>query len=438
MNKNVYFITLGCPKNRVDSEIMLGKLIEDDFKIVNSPEEAGYLIVNTCAFIGDSKKESIQTIIEMIEQKGTNKKLIVTGCLAQRYVEEIKDELKEVDYFIGTGTFQNIVQIIKEDQRVVVDKPHYLQDFNTPRINTLLPHLAYVKIAEGCSNSCSFCVIPKIRGTQTSRELTDIVKEVKKLADNGVKEINLVAQELTAYGNDLPSKPNLAKLLKELVKINDLKWIRLFYNYPTGFSDELIDLMNSEEKILKYVDLPLQHISDKILKLMFRAGRETLIRNLIEKIKTRINNVSLRGSFIVGFPTEDDDDFNKLVNFVKEVKFEHLGVFKYSKEEQTEAAKFEGQIAQRIKNQRYNIIMKTQKDISKKTMKSYIGKELNVIIDGVSEESDLLLVGRHENQAFEIDGVTYINDGTAKRGEIVKVKVTQSGDYDLVGSIIKS
>ncbi len=438
--EKVFFVTLGCPKNRVDSEIMLGYLIEANYEIVGEPEEADILVVNTCGFIQDAKKESIQTILEMIEHKkeGSNKKVVVTGCMAQLYQEELVKELPEVDYFIGTGVFQEIVPFLKSNKKSFFGKPHYLQNENTPRVNTLPSHTAYIKIAEGCSNSCSFCIIPKIKGAQTSRTIENILHEVQNIVENnGVKEINLVAQELTAYGKDLPEKPTLVELLKELVKVENLQWIRLFYNYPTGFDDQLIDLIASEPKIVPYIDLPLQHISDNVLKMMFRANRENTIHSLIQKIREKIPQAAIRASFIVGFPGETEEDFKKLLDFVEETKFEHLGVFAYSKEENTEAAKMSNQIPQKIKKRRQSELMRLQKKISNSIMKGYVGQTLDVIIDGLSEESDLLLVGRHKKQGYDVDGVIYINDGTANAGDIVKVKITDSGDYDLVGGIVE-
>lgn len=440
-NKKFYMVSLGCPKNRIDSEIMLGELIENGYELAESPKDADTIIVNTCGFLESAKEESLETIMEMAQHKegNPNKKLVVSGCLTQRYSKELEEGLEEADYLIGVGTFQNIADILDKTQRVSVNDSHYLQSFDTPRINSMPFYTAYLKIAEGCSNNCSFCIIPKIRGTQTSRTIEDIVKEAKQLVKTGVKEINLVSQELTAYGEELYGSPKLLELLKELVKIEDLKWLRLFYNYPAGFSDELIDLIATNDKIVNYIDMPLQHISNNILKKMFRAGRGPLIRDLIKKIRNKIPDAHLRASFIVGFPGETEDDFNELYDFIQEVRFEHLGVFEYSPEEGTEAADMPEQIDENIKKYRKDKIMKLQNIISGDIMEAYVDTVIEVLVDGVSDESEFLLQGRHRGQAIGIDGIVYLNDNTEniKSGDIVKVYITQAGDYDLVGKIIK-
>ncbi len=440
-NKKFYMVSLGCPKNRVDSEIMLGKLIEKGYKLAENPEEADTLIVNTCGFLESAKEESLATVMELAQYKedDPNKKLVVSGCLTQRYSKELEEALDEADYLVGVGTFQNIAEILDKTERVSVNDEHYLQTFDTPRVNSMPFYTAYLKIAEGCSNSCSFCIIPKIRGKQTSRTIEDIVLEAKKLVANGVKEINLVSQELTAYGEELYGEPKLYELLIELVKIEDLKWLRLFYNYPAGFSDKLIDLIANNDKIVNYIDMPLQHISNNILKKMFRAGRENLIRDLIKKIRSKIPDAHLRASFIVGFPGETEEDFNKLYEFIKEVRFEHLGVFEYSPEEGTEAANMPNQLDVETKKYRKDKIMKLQNIISGDIMESYVDTTVEVLVHGVSDETEFLLEGRHRGQAIGIDGVVYINDNMegVKSGDIVKVYITQAGDYDLVGKIIK-
>ncbi len=440
-NKKFYMVSLGCPKNRVDSEIMLGELIENGYELAETPEEADTLIVNTCGFLESAKEESLATVMELAQYKedDPDKKLVVSGCLTQRYSRELEEGLDEADYLVGVGTFQNIAEILEKTERVSVNEGHYLQSFDTPRINSMPFYTAYLKIAEGCSNSCSFCIIPKIRGKQTSRTIEDIVLEAKKLVAGGVKEINLVSQELTAYGEELYGEPKLLELLKELVKIEDLKWLRLFYNYPAGFSDELIDLIANNDKIVNYIDMPLQHISNNILKKMFRAGRENLIRDLIRKIRTKIPDAHLRASFIVGFPGETEEDFNKLYEFIKEVRFEHLGVFEYSPEEGTEAAMMPEQIDDVTKKHRKDKIMKLQNVISGDIMEGYVDTVVEVLVHGVSDETEFLLEGRHRGQAIGIDGVVYINDNMEgiKSGDIVKVYITQAGDYDLVGKVVR-
>lgn len=432
--KNICLVSLGCPKNLVDSEVMLGFLKEGGYHLTSNEDDADVLIVNTCGFIGDAKEESIDEILRLAEYKknGRCKLLIVTGCLTQRYKDELAKELPEVDYFIGTGEYHRIAEIIKNRtaQRIIVDKPVYVHDYTTPRILATPRYSAYVKVAEGCSNNCTYCTIPSIRGDFRSRTQSSIVKEVENLAGQGVKEINLIAQDTTSYSH-------LENLLKQLVKIDGIEWIRLLYLYPSKITDSLIKLIRDEEKICKYFDIPIQHISKKILKAMNRTTTKEGIEKLIEKIRKQVPDAVLRTSLIVGFPGEAEEDFNELLEFIKYMKFDRLGVFKYSKEEGTPAYKMKNQIIDAVKEKRMQKVMAAQKRISLAKNKPLVGSVIKVLVEGISDETDLLLKGRAITQAPDIDGITYISSGTANAGDIVDIKITEAGEYDLVGEMVE-
>ncbi|MBI5682964.1 MAG: 30S ribosomal protein S12 methylthiotransferase RimO [Deltaproteobacteria bacterium] len=438
-NRSVCLVSLGCPKNLVDSEVMLGILKEDGYHLVSDEDDADILIVNTCGFISDAKKESVDEILRLAEYKKTGRcrLLIVTGCLTQRYKDELADELPEVDYFIGTGEYFRIADIIKNGaERIIVDKPVYIHDYNTPRILATPRYSAYIKIAEGCSNDCSYCTIPGIRGKFRSRGITSIVKEVENLALQGVKEINLIAQDTTSFGMDRDSK-TIEELLRRLVKIEGIEWLRLLYLYPSKITDSLIKLIRDEKKMCKYFDIPIQHISKKILNAMNRTTTRDGITKLIQKIRDKIPDAIIRTSMIVGFPGETEDDFNELMDFVKGIKFDRLGVFKYSKEEGTPAYKMKNQVSDWVKEKRLRKIMHVQKKISLEHNKGIIGSVVRVLVEGVSDETDLLLKGRAVSQAPDIDGITYITSGTANAGDIVSVEITEAGEYDMAGEIME-
>lgn len=431
VDNKLHFISLGCPKNLVDSEVMLAKLIERGFTLTDDPYDAGVIVVNTCAFIEDAKSEAIDTILEMSEFKknGTCKMLVVTGCMPQRYKGELSKLLPEVDVFIGAGDFSKIDKIISSfcgEQIVEVNKSKYLYDHETSRLHTTPKHIGYIKIAEGCFHPCSFCVIPKIRGTYRSRDLGSVVSEAKKMISNGVKEINLIAQDSTSYGRD--NKSNIVKLMKKLSTLSGEKWIRLFYVYPHNFPDALLDVIADSGDICKYIDMPIQHINDKILKSMQRKGDSSEIKKLIEKMRRKIPNISIRTSLIVGYPGETKRDFDELVKFVCDTRFDHLGVFIYSPEEGTKAFGLKNKIPNKIAKERKNEIMELQKMISQKNNEKFVGKKLKVLIDG-SE-------ARHEGQALDIDGVVYINEGVAKSAEFATVEITDVHEYDLVGRVV--
>lgn len=437
--KKLFMTTLGCPKNRVDSEVMLGTLINRGYDLVQAPEAAEVIVVNTCAFIGPAKEESVNTILDLAQHKtsGQCQTLVVTGCLSQRYAPELSAQLPEVDHFLGTSAYAQIADLLAAEAspREVIPDPDFIHSANTPRLNSMPKYTAYLKVSEGCDNACTFCIIPKLRGAQRSRPIEDIVEEANRLVQSGVVELNLIAQDLTAYGHDLPGRPKLESLLKALCQV-DVRWIRLHYAYPRVFSDELIETIASEPKIVKYLDMPLQHASDSMLLAMRRGRDSAFLDRLIKKIRARIPELTFRTSLIVGFPGETDEDFETLKTFVKEQRFERLGCFQYSDEEGTPAYDLPNKLPKKIITRRWREIMAMQKRINREMNKALVGKRLSVLVEGASEESEHLLVGRHTGQAPEIDGQVYINDGFAYPGEIVTVEVTESHDYDLVGTIV--
>jgi ribosomal protein S12 methylthiotransferase len=445
---HVYLRTLGCPKNRVDSEIMLGTLAEAGFQLVQEPERAEVIVVNTCGFIESAKAESISAIVELAEMKaeGRCKKLVVAGCLTQRYHAELAAELPEVDHFVGTGAYQDIARIVADAQssRVIVPDPDFVHAATTPRVNSLPSHTAYLKIAEGCDNACAFCIIPKLRGPQRSRPAEDLVAEAEALAANGAVELSLVAQDLTAWGHDLRPRQRLHHLLPELCRVDGIRWIRLHYAYPRDFPDALVDVMAREEKIVKYLDMPLQHSSDRLLRDMKRGRDSRFLRELLATLRRRIPGLALRTSLIVGLPGETEEDFQGLLDFVEEQRFERLGVFEYSREEGTPAAEMEGQVPEALKRERFQAVMEIQREIAAAHQRKLLGRRIEVLVEGASSESEHLLAGRNAQQAPEIDGITYINEiaidgapgAAVYPGEIVTVEVSDAADYDLVGRVV--
>lgn len=437
-SNSVSMITLGCPKNLVDSEVMMGILAKEGYAFTPNPEEAEIIVVNTCGFIGPSQEESIDTILDMADKKrnGRCEKLIVTGCLVQRYPGELAKEMPEVDLFVGTGEFQKLPELLGRPEREVVGRPEYVYDALTPRVLSTPKATAYVKIAEGCDQKCTFCIIPTLRGLHRSRRPDDIVREVENLAAQGVKEIILVSQDTTAYGRDLDDPTTLAALLRRLDEVEGVKWVRVMYLYPKQFDDELIDILAHGKRVVPYVDMPLQHISDPVLKAMRRGTREAQTRELIAKLREKIPNLVFRTTFIVGFPGETDEDFAKLNAFVGEGHFDRVGVFRYCREEGTPAAELPGQIPEKTKTQRFRKLMKTQQAVTLRRNQALVGRELDVLVEGESEETELLLRGRYYGQAPEIDGVVLINDGMAEANQFHRVRVSEAHPYDLVGGIV--
>ena len=438
-------ISLGCSKNLVDSENFIGILVNKrGFEVTSELNEADMIIVNTCGFIGDAKKESIETILEVSELKETGnlKKIIVTGCLAQRYSKEILKELPEVDAVIGTGEIDKIEKVVDEilndKHPVETSSMDFLANANTDRILTTASHTAYLKISEGCDRRCTYCIIPQLRGKLRSRTIEDILVEANNLVKSGVRELNLLAQETTEYGIDLYKEKSLAKLMKELVKIEDLKWLRTYYMYPDSVTDELIQVMKTEDKICKYFDIPIQHVSDSILQNMGRAKTGAHLKDILYRIRKEIPNATFRTSVIVGFPGETQEDFEELRDFLEEFQFDYVGVFKYSREEDTKAYDMDNQVPEEIKEERWVELTNLQSKIAENKNRGMLGQTVEVMIDGVSTESEYLLEGRTKGQALEIDGKVLTNDGTAKPGEIVKVKLEQNFDYDFIGPIVEN
>jgi ribosomal protein S12 methylthiotransferase len=436
----VYMHTLGCPKNRVDSEVMLGTLAEAGYRLVQDPERADVVVVNTCGFIESAKEESVDAIVELSELKraGRCKKLVVTGCLVQRHADELARELPEVDHFLGTGAYADIARIVSDAQakRLVVPDPEFVHSAATPRVNSLPSHTAYLKISEGCDNACAFCIIPKLRGPQRSRPVDDVVAEARALAGQGTIEVSLVAQDLTAYGTDLPGRPRLHELLRALCRVDGLRWIRLHYAYPRDVPAALVETIADEPKIVKYLDMPLQHSSDRLLRAMKRGRDSLFLRELLARLRTRVPGIALRTSLIVGLPGETEADFRGLLRFVEEERFERLGVFEYSPEEGTPAAEMARQVPDEVKRARLERVMEVQQRISREHQRAMIGRRLEVLVEGRAEETEHLLAGRHAQQAPEIDGLTYVNEGVAYPGEIVTVEVTDAAEYDLVGRVV--
>lgn len=438
--KPLFMTTLGCPKNRVDSEIMLGTLNQRGYQLVDSAAEAEVIVVNTCAFIGPAKQESIDTILELAENKRTGRcsTLVVTGCLSQRYGDELATQLPEVDHILGTSAYAQIGDLLAAEAspRQVIPDPEYIHSAATPRVNSLPSYTAYLKISEGCDNACAFCIIPKLRGAQRSRPIDDIVKEARQLADQGAVELNLIAQDLTAYGYDLPGRPKLHELIKALCEV-DVRWLRLHYAYPRVFPDELIEVIANEPKVAKYLDMPLQHASDKLLTSMKRGRDSAFFKKLLEKLRARVPGLTFRTSLIVGLPGETEEDFAELKELVRSQRFERMGCFQYSDEEGTAAFDMDGKVPAKIIERRWRELMAIQKRINREKNKELIGKRLEVLVEGPSPETEHLLVGRHEGQAPEIDGQVYINDGMGYPGELVTVEVTEAHDYDLVGRVVE-
>lgn len=442
-------VSLGCPKNLVDSETMLGLIHEENYEITNDPSEAEIIIVNTCGFIESAKEESINTILQMAEYKksGSCKYIIVTGCLSQRYAEELFNELPEADAIAGVEVYDEIGSIIKRvmnGERFIMlerSKPDVIytsKESFLPRILTTPSYTAYLKIAEGCDNCCSYCAIPKIRGPYRSKPMEQVLKEAKALAANGVKELIVVAQDTTRYGEDLPGgKLLLADLLKELNKIESLKWIRVMYCYPNNFTDELIETFASLDKVCKYVDLPLQHASNRLLASMNRYDTREEVETLLAKLRKRIPGIVIRTTFIVGFPGETDADFEELKEFVEQQRFENAGVFAYSQEEGTVAGAMPNQIPDEIKQERYHELMALQAQISEEIHKDTEGQTLEVLVEGIEEDGSGLHYGRSYREAPDIDGLVFIeNPGDIKPGCFVNVNILQGFTYESVGERI--
>lgn len=441
INKKVHLISLGCARNRVDSEVMLGALSQHRWKHSADPQDAEAIIVNTCGFIESAKEESIRTILEAAELKNQHpdKKVVVAGCLTQRYKKQLVKGFPEVDLFLGTDEFSQIGDLLEQEVEpgtLKAKRTKYLYDGELPKLNTLESGAAYVKVAEGCQHTCSFCIIPAIRGPLRSRSINSVVEESKALATQGVREINLIAQDLAAYGRDL-GEFDLLSLLKELVKISDIEWIRLLYVYPENIDEDFLDFWSKHKNIVPYIDIPMQHGHDDVLRRMNRQVTRRELEATLKRVRSAIPEVAIRTSVMVGFPGETDEEFRALKEFIRESEFDHLGCFIYSQEEGTQAGRMDGQVEQEVAEARLHEIMELQKDISRKKLDRYVGKRLPVLVKGLSEETDYLYEGRLPFQAPEVDGVVYINDGEVEVGKIQLVEITEAYEYDLVGHIFQ-
>ena len=449
MNK-VGFISLGCPKNLVDSEVMMGQLQARGYEITADAAEADTVVVNTCGFIDSAKQESIEAILEAAKLKtsGGAKRLVVAGCLVERYRDELKAEMPDVDAFIGTSQINDILAVCdpQTNTRSLPVIPlgnqsaTYLYDESTPRILATPKHYAFIKIAEGCDRPCAFCFIPQMRGHFRSRRFGSIVAEAHQLAEEGVKELILVAQDSSRYGEDLGKADALAGLLKELSRTDGIEWVRVMYTYPTHISDAFLDVMAEEPKAVKYLDIPLQHASQNVLKLMKRGGNRESLERLIQRVRARVPEIGVRTTFITGFPGETEEDFKELLQFVKNVEFDRVGVFTYSDEEGTPAFDLPNKVEQKIAKRRRDRLMKEQSRISQRRHQEMIGKTVRVVFEGESQESELLWQGRMETQAPDIDGCVLINDApegfVPETGDFVNVLITEAQEYDLVGRIL--
>ncbi len=436
--KNIGLVSLGCAKNQTDAEIMLGILAEDGYNITYDPSDADVIIVNTCGFIESAKQESINAILEMAQYKDEKCKLLIaTGCLAERYANDILIELPEVDAIVGTGDYDKIAEVIKSafegEKPVICGHKDRTPEERLPRILSTPPYTAYLKIADGCDNNCTYCAIPKIRGHFRSRKIEDIVDEAQRLAESGVKELILIAQDTSRYGSDIYGENTLDKLLEKLVKIEKIKWIRVHYFYPEAITDRLIDTMAKYDKICNYIDMPVQHGNNEILRRMARRTTQEQMLEKIEKIRDKMPDAVIRTSIIVGFPGETEAQFNDLYEFIKKVRFDRMGVFTYSQEENTPAASFPDQIDEDIKNERLDKLMTLQQGISLELNKSKLGKTIEVLVEGYDEDN-FLFYGRSRGDSIEVDGTVYFaTEDEVTPGDIIKVKILDADEYDLTG-----
>ena len=442
----VGFVSLGCPKNLVDSEVMLGLLDRDGHEITADEQDAEIIVVNTCGFIESAKQESIDAILEMAQHKvdGTCRKLIVAGCLVERYRKEILDQIPEVDAVVGTSQIPEIVSACRESTQVsdpvnYEAREAYLYSESDPRVFTTPGYTAYLKIAEGCDHLCSFCVIPQMRGQFRSRSMESIVTEAQNLASRGIKELNLIGQDTTMYGWDWGNTSGLAELIRSLGEVDGIEWIRVLYVYPNNVSDGFLEAVAQTSAACKYIDIPLQHASSKVLKRMKRGGNRHSLSNLMKRIRGIIPDVTIRTTMIVGFPGETDEDMKELMEFVQETQFDRLGVFAYSDEEGSDAYKLDGKLPEDVKEDRRRRLMEIQAGISKSKNSRLVGEVVPVLVEGTAQESDLLWQGRLSSQAPDIDGVVYLTDGVTEDvlpGEMRSVRITQAHEYDLVGTVL--
>jgi ribosomal protein S12 methylthiotransferase len=449
------FVSLGCPKNLVDSEIMMGQLKDHGYELTTTREAADVIVINTCGFIDAAKQESINTILELAQLKETAscKRLVVAGCLVERYRQDLLNQLPEVDAVLGTSEIEKIVAAVDPSAVAAADAafvssnswmtrglPTYIYDEHAPRVLSTPRHFAYVKIAEGCDHTCAFCAIPQMRGRYRSRRAGSILREAEQLAAQGVKELVLISQDSTQYGLDLGIKDGLADLLRSLARVDGVEWVRVMYTYPNSLSDATLAAMAEEEKVCSYLDMPLQHASANVLKRMRRGGNRQLLEKLLNRAKQIVPGVALRTTFIVGFPGETEEDFEELMQFVRDVEFDRVGVFTYSDEEGTHGYELDGKVPTKTMRSRRAKLMREQAKISRRKNRALVGRRFRALLEGVSEESDLLLQARLESQAPEVDGHILINDApenfTARSGDFINVKITEAHEYDLVARVV--
>ncbi len=458
--RKIHFVSLGCPKNRVDTEVMVGVALNGmarmaradggsiesgTFELTTEADEAEVIVVNTCGFIGEAKKESIATIFEMAELKklGVCKKLVVTGCLSQRYPGELSAQMPEVDHFLGSSDMLKLADVLagKADRMLVGNPADWVIRASDPRVITGHRASAYVKIAEGCNRTCAFCTIPEFRGKQRSRATDDVVREVEQLVSQGVREVNLISQDTMAYGRDLTAlakedRATLADLVRRVADVKGLSWARVFYLYPETIDDALVDLLANHPRVVPYVDMPLQHASDRMLKTMRRGHGKDRQKRVVERMRASIPDLVFRTAFIVGHPGETQADFDELCAFVEWAQFEHVGVFKYSDEESARSHALDGKVKPIVAANRWRKLMALQRTIAREKNKRLVGRELEILVEGPSEEHELVMMGRHRGQAPEIDGQVYLSGGEVLPGQLRRVRVTQAADYDLVGDVI--
>ncbi|MEK9629766.1 MAG: 30S ribosomal protein S12 methylthiotransferase RimO [Nitrospinota bacterium] len=437
--KKVGMVSLGCPKNTVDSERVLGDLVSSGYSLTPDEQDAEIIIVNTCGFIESAKKESVETILEMAQNKidGKCKQLIVTGCLAERHTQELLEEIPEIDHLLGVGQYPQLKSILEEDSesfnnRNHVATPAEFYESYTDRLMTTAFYTTYVKISEGCSNRCAFCIIPKMRGPMRSRSPESILAETENLAQRGVKEFNIISQDTTMYGFDLAMKDGLVKLLQGMAKVEGVEWMRLLYCYPTFLNSSMIDYIASEEKVCRYIDVPLQHIHDEMLKSMKRQETERGVRKMLEELRLKIPEIALRTTFITGFPGETEEHFKHMLRFLCEMEFDHVGIFTYSDEEGTTAFDYPNRVPEEVKLERKNILMEFQKDITTRKNQEKIGQIESVLVEGFDAQENYIMTGRLTSQAPDIDGQVILEKCEAEPGDIIPVRITGAAEYDLV------
>lgn len=436
----IHFTSLGCSRNLVDSEVMLGLLLQRGYEVAEEVKEADYIIVNTCGFLDESRRESLDTIDILLGEKKESARLIVTGCMVQKHSHLLDSRKGQIHYLLGSGDVEKIIDAVESNQEgsSITTARSYLESGEIPRQISTPKHFAYLKIAEGCAKRCAFCIIPTIKGPLKSKTVERVMKEFRTLLSSGVKEVILIAQDLGDYGKERRETNALENLLKEMLTVEGAYWIRLLYLYPDEISDELINLIQSDPRICPYIDMPIQHISDSILKSMKRKTNGAQIRNTIQKLREKVPNIVIRTSLMVGFPGETEENFEELVSFIKEFPLDNIGIFKYSKEEESASATYPDHLSEEVKQRRFEVLAKTQAKMLKKTMRKFLGKTLEVIVEGYHPETELLLKGRFYGQCPEIDGLVIINDprGVDGFGQRYQVKITDIAGYDLIGSIV--